>query len=126
MTGKSIVSASSCKLMKHKVEPVKYHSLLLIIGWTIIIQAILRKYYTFTHLNGSSGTNRFQMALRKMSFALYHILAQSVKLSKLNFPVTCVKNGQLSGLNLVHSDCKHWPTPTKSVSQSVRIPVKSP
>merc|ERR1712030_67447 len=79
-----------CKSMKHKVEPVKHHSLLLIIDRTIIIQTILEKYYTCTHLNGSSGTNRFQMALRKMLFDLSHILAQSIKLSKLIFPVTYI------------------------------------
>ena len=63
MTGKSIISASNCNSMKHKVEPVKYHPLLKIIGRTIIIQ---------------------------LSFALSHILAQSVKLSELIFPVTYV------------------------------------
>ena len=76
------------------------HSPVLIIGWSIIIQAILGKYYAFIHSNELSGTNRFQMTIRRKSFAISHTLAQSAKLSKFIFTVTCVKNGQLKWINV--------------------------
>ena len=92
MTTKPTVTASSCKSIK--IKPEEGYPLRIVTNWTTTIQPILQEYYTSTHINELSSTNRFRLALERKSLVLSHILSQSAEPNELIFSVTSVKNAQ--------------------------------